>query len=361
MDNRCVAEISLINIENNYKIFKKIIGENKKIIAVVKANAYGHGAVKVATALEKIGCRDFAVSNLEEGLELRKGKIKSNILILGYTPIEKLYLVKKYNLIQTIISKEYLRDVIKSKVKIRAEFKIDTGMNRIGLKPNLESEKLLRKSLKYVRFEGIYTHLSCADYPSMDSFTSEQITKFKNFCNSICDLKFKYVHYQNSIGGVTRFDEFSTHVRLGIMLYGFAPNYDNELLKTIKPAMEFRARISMIKVIKKGESVGYGASYIASSRIKVATVSAGYADGIDRRLSNGGTVIVNGQIAKIIGKVCMDQFMIDVTKVKNVKRYDWVTIFNEQKTAEDLAKEIGTISYEILTNVSSRVKRVYRK
>ena len=233
-------------------------------------------------------------------------------------------------------------------------------MNRIGFKPNDETELLIRQATERLEVNGIFTHLCVCDTPNMDYYTDTQIKTFRDFYLRIKDLKLPFVHCQNTIGGMRKVDDFTTHSRLGISLYGLKPDYDNVIFEGMKPALEWRSVISMIKTLKKGEKIGYGLTYETERETKVATVSAGYADGYNRRMSNGGTVIVKGKKAKIIGRVCMDQFMIDVTDIKDVKPYDEVVLIGEGYTADDMGKDLGTISYEVVTGISSRVSFEYK-
>ncbi|MBR6736852.1 MAG: alanine racemase [Clostridia bacterium] len=359
MLKRSWVTVNLRKVKQNYKEFKKLIAPSQKIMAVVKANAYGHGDIKVSVALEEIGCSDFAVSNLNEAVRLRRGGVKGNVLILGYTPINAIKTVKKYNLIQTIISADYLNKILLLGYKISVQFKIETGMNRLGLPPNNTTKNLIENATQKLNVTGIFTHLSCADESDKTDFTSKQIQTFKEFASSLKHLNFTYVHYLNSAGALFFSDGFSTHVRLGISLYGISPRKNHALPSSVKPVLEWKSVIVMLKTINKGESVSYGATFKATKKTVVATVCTGYADGFSRTLSNGGLVIVNGKRAKVIGRVCMDQFMIDVSHIKNVKVGDIVTIVGKDLTACDMAKKLKTIPYEILCRITSRVHRKY--
>lgn len=361
MQNRSWVNINLKQIEENYKTYKSLIKQNQKIIAVVKANAYGHGDVEVATTLQKIGVCDFAVSNVDEGIKLRENGITGNLLILGYTPINRLFEVKKYNLSQTIISSDYLVAVLKTGLNISVQFKIETGMNRLGLPPNKATEVAIKNSTKLLNVQGIFTHLSTADEPLKRQQALNQINKFKRFATRLKTLKFSYVHYLNSAGGLLLNDGVSTHVRVGIILYGLKPNDNFILPNGIKPCLEWKTVITMIKTLKKGETVSYGATPTTSPKTVVATLSTGYADGFSRLLSNGGTVLVNGTPCKVLGKVCMDQFMIDITSVKGARPYGEVVIIGNKQTAEDIAKQTNTIPYEVVCQITSRVYRIYQK
>lgn len=359
MSNRSELIVDVNTIVNNYKIFCSTLKKEQKIIAIVKANAYGHGAVQVVKALEKAGCTDFGVACIEEAINLRDNGIKSTILVLGYTPARFVDVLQKLDIHQTVVSKEHLSDLVKTGVKVPVHFKIDTGMHRIGFAPNRQTENYIRSSINKLSVKGIYTHLCVADDVECDKFTNEQLVKFKNFIKSIQDLNLPYVHCFNSAGAMYYNDGFSTHVRLGIALYGLKPDWKIALPKGVFPAIEWRAEICMVKKLKRGESLGYGLTFTAEKNMKIATVTIGYADGYSRKLSNIGTVYVNEKKAQVVGNVCMDQLMIDVTGIK-VKMGDNALLICNQYTADDMAKDLDTISYEVVTQISTRVTRVFK-
>ena len=361
MQNRSYVNVNLNQVKSNYKVYKSLIKPHQKIMAVVKANAYGHGDVEVATVLQELGCRDFAVSNLEEGVKLRCNGIAGTILILGYTPINRIFEVEKYSLTQAIFSMDYLTKILSLRLKIKVQFKIETGMNRLGLIPNKQTEKAIKNSLLKLQVEGLFTHLATADDSSMLALTNRQIKLFENFIKRFKKQNFPYLHYLNSAGGILVNNGVSTHVRLGIILYGLKPSSNFELPLGVKPCLEWKSVITMIKRVKVNEFIGYGASYKTNKNTLVATVSTGYADGFSRAMSNGGTVIVNGKKARVIGRVCMDQFMIDVTDIIGVKPYSEVTIIGNFQTANDLALYLNTIPYEVVCQISSRVFKNYLK
>ena len=360
MLKRSWVTIDLKQIVKNYLVYQNNLKPNQKVMAVVKANAYGHGDVEVSKALQQAGCYDFAVSNLQEGINLREAGIKGSILILGYTPFERLKDCKKYDIIQAVFSKDYLDGVIKSGVKVSIQFKIETGMNRLGFEASKQTETLIRKTLKILDVKGFFTHLCVSDDDNMNDYTDNQISTFQTFANGVKDLNFEFVHYLNSAGGMYHNDGFSTHARLGISLYGLKPDYPNVLPKGMAPAIEWKSTIVMIKKISKGDKVGYGATFEATRDTLVATVCTGYADGLSRRMSNGGSVYVRSKQVKIIGRVCMDQFMIDVTDVEGVQPYDEVTILGKEQDPNDMANYLGTIAHEVVCGISPRVVKIYK-
>lgn len=362
---RSWTEINLDAILQNIKLYQEKLPERCKVMAVVKADAYGHGAVEVSRALQEAGITDFAVSNVLEAVELREAGIKGQILILGYTPIEELELLIKYDITQAIISSDYADDLIASNHHIKCQYAIDTGMNRIGLDADKigECEKEIRRVAEKLQFTGLFTHLCVADTPSEDGFTSLQQEKFKRVVEAVKDLHLPYIHSLNSAGGLWHQDGFSNLNRLGIIMYGLKPDYLNSLPAGIEPAMEWKSVISMVKSVHPGETIGYGRTYTVEKEMRIATIPTGYADGYNRALSNKGYVLIGGKRAPIVGRVCMDQFMVDVTDIQDVKAYDEVVLIgksgDEILTADDMAQMLGTIGYEVVCDVGKRVQRVY--
>lgn len=367
MIKRSWVEINLNIIQKNYDIYSKKLHNIVDVMAVIKADGYGHGAVPIAQTLQQNGCNNFAVSNINEAIELREAGIVGQILILGYTPIENSNSLFKYDITQAIISEQYAHDLIATGYNIKCQYAIDTGMNRIGLNaddPNT-CEQEIRKIADKLTLTGIFTHLCVADTAEKEcvSFTKAQINKFKRIVERISDLNLPYIHCLNTAGGLWHYDSISNMVRLGICLYGLKPDYSNILPEGIEPAMEWKSVISMIKTVHMGETIGYGRTYTAEKEMKIATVPTGYADGYSRKLSNKGYVLINGKRAPIVGRVCMDQFMIDISDIQNVKLYDEVILIGKSEgeilTADDMAQILETIGYEIVCDVGKRVPRVY--
>ncbi len=365
MLKRSWVEINLDTLENNFNIYKSHLAEGQEIMAVVKADAYGHGDQQVAKRLDQMGVRNFAVSNINEAVTLRMAGAKGQIIVLGYTPVEAIPQLLSYDVTQTLLSEEFaeyfagaFKSVEKSK-KLKVQFAVDTGMNRIGLDGDDVSlcEKAIRKYYEVFDMTGLFSHLCVADTPAEKEFTDGQIAKFKAVCESVADLNLKYIHCMNTAGGFYC-EPFGNMVRLGITMYGLKPDYDNVLPEGIKPALTWKSVIAQIKTVKKGESVGYGRTFIADRDMTVATIPTGYADGYSRLLSNKGVVIVGGKKAPVIGRVCMDQLMVDVTGL-DAKFEDEVILMGEDYTADDLANSIGTVGYEIICAISKRVPREY--
>lgn len=327
-------------------------------MAVVKADAYGHGDAKIALALQEAGIRNFAVSNVEEAVGLRKAGVQGQILILGYTPPENWQDLLDYDITQALLSEDYARLLAGHGVK--AQFAIDTGMHRIGLDADdaLACERVIRRFANDFVLTGLFTHLCVADTQTQNFFTEHQIAKFQAVADQVADLRLPYVHCLNSAAGLWH-NRYGNLVRLGVILYGLKPDYTNVLPAGIKPVLSWKSVVTMVKTVPAGETVGYGRSYEVQKDMRLATVSAGFADGLNRGLSNRGVVRIRGQQVPIVGRVCMDQFMVDVSSLPQVEIGDEVILMDDSYTADDMAKAAGTIGYEILCNISKRVPRVY--
>lgn len=363
---RCWTEINRCVIIKNYHIYKNLLPNNTKVMAVVKADAYGHGDVETAFLLQNEGVQDFAVATISEAIRLRENGIKGQILILGYTPFCEAKKLTEYDITQAVPDEFYAEKLSKIDSDIKVHFVLDTGMNRIGIDADDAEycEKKIREYKDKLNITGIFTHLCVADSddkPSVD-FTKGQIKKFEVVAEKIKDLNLPYIHCLNSAGGLWHNCNKSVFARLGIILYGLKPCYSNTLPKGIKPALNWYSTVSVVKQVHCGETIGYGRTFTAKKEMKIATVCAGYADGYNRLLSNKFYVLINGKKANITGRICMDQFMVDVTDIPNVKTGTKVVLIgisgNKTITADDMANAIGTIGYEIVCNISKRVERV---
>ncbi|MBR6407188.1 MAG: alanine racemase [Clostridia bacterium] len=372
---RTWADISLDAVEKNYKIIKSRLNDGVKMLCVIKANAYGHGAVRLANIYEELGADWFAVSNLEEALQLRQGGISLPILILGYTDPSAAKLLSDNNVTQAVFSDEYARRLndfaSASNVNVGAHIKIDTGMSRIGfyLHKNEDEDSFRQKisSLKDFRnldISGAFTHFAVADEQKGKPFVNRQFDMFTLGCGIIkeCGFDLRLRHCCNSAGTMCYPEMQLDMVRNGITLYGLAPSdelYDKFGLEQV---MSLRSVISLVKTLHKGDTVSYGRTFTADRDMKIATVAIGYADGFPRLASNKYSVLVNGVRCKITGRVCMDQIMIDVTGV-DAKAGDTVTIFGCDNGSfipvDELSSLIGTINYETVCDINGRVARRY--
>ena len=364
--NRAWIEINLDNLENNITQIKNIIPTQTKIMAVVKANAYGHGMTEISKKLNQVGVTDFAVATLEEGIILREAGIKGNILILGYTNFNNIDYLLKYNLIQTIVDYEYAKRInqMDLKEKLKVHIKINTGMNRIG-----ESYKNIDKLIDIYQMQnleilGTYSHLCVSDSLKEDDklFTNKQITNFFETIKTLQNLGYDTgkIHIQASYG-ILNYPELNCdYVRPGIIMYGvYSDEYENTKTKVnLKPVLSLKARITSIKEITQGESVSYGRIFKADKTMQIATVGIGYADGYPRNLSGkNAKVLVNGNYVNIIGRICMDQLVIDVSNLTKIEDGDIVTLIGEEKQikAEVVAQNSGTITNELLSRLGKRL------
>ncbi len=371
------AEISLDAAEHNFHVIKSHIRPKTKLCCVVKADAYGHGAVSLARLYEKIGADYFAVSNIEEALQLRKSHIKLPIMILGYTPFECAKLLADNHIEQSVYSYDYAEKLNefaeKAGVNIKIHLKLDSGMGRIGFccthgeKDSLELDMAAKAcGLKNLIPHGVFTHFSVAD--EGNDGREYTLNQFKQFTSAIEYLQKKHQitfsirHCANS-GAIFDYPEVQLDmVRAGIVLYGCAPsgkvNCDG-----LKGVMSLKAVVSMVKKLLPGDCVSYGCTYRADREMMLATVPVGYADGFWRSNSNKATCIIKGKKVPLVGRVCMDQLMIDVSSVPDIQAGDAVIIMGEENGATISASDIGdlngTISYEILCAVGKRVPRYY--
>ncbi|MBQ8320971.1 MAG: alanine racemase [Clostridia bacterium] len=356
-------------IVKNYNVYKSALPGKAQIIAVVKANAYGHGDEEIARSLEAGGADFFAVSNINEAIRLRFGGISGEILVLGYTPPYFLPYLTEYDIIQTAVSEEHIEELKKyAPSGAKVHIAIDTGMKRIGL----DSEdcercvKIIKSATSALKITGVFTHFPVADssHEADRRFTKQSLDKFRRIVTDVKPLGIELIHCLNSAGGIAYFDAPFNTVRLGISLYGYSPSPQIKLPLGIKPAMSWKTLVSAVIKVSKGEGVGYGRSFIASQNMRIATLTTGYADGYPRAASNKGFVLIKGKRARIVGRVCMDMMMVDVTDIPDVKMGDFAVIIGNSGTevlsADDIAKCADSISYEILTGISARVERIYK-
>lgn len=364
---RCWVEINLGIIKENYNFFCGLLKPGQHIMAVVKADAYGHGDKETAKALSECGCGHFAVSNIQEALNIRQMvDYDAEILILGYTPPDFFNDLYKHNITQTILSEEYAGLLAANGKRIKCQFAIDSGMNRIGLDADFpeKCEGIIRRYMDKLDITGMFTHLCVADsFKEEDKvFTENQIKKLKAVSSLVKDLNLKEIHCLNTAGGLWH-DVYGSTIRLGIAMYGLKPDYSNVLPNGIRPALSWKSVVSMVKRISRGETIGYGRTFRAQHDMVIATIPTGYADGYDRSLSNNGFVLIKGHKAPITGRVCMDQLMADVTSIPDVRMGDIVTLIgtdgNETISADDMAHIAGTIGYEIVCSISKRVEREF--
>ena len=373
---RTWAEIDLSAICHNYRSLRDKVDAKSNIIAVVKADAYGHGVSKVASTLEDEGVNFFAVSCLAEAEELRSIGIDCPVLILGYTPCEFAKELSDEGFIQTVYSKDYAEELslsaLENGVKVMAHIKLDTGMGRLGFdisEPDFARDVHSICNLEGLDVKGIFTHFPSADFDGDKdgTYSAKQFDSFVDAVNKVEALGFNFEtkHCCNSAGSLTVKDAHLDAVREGILLYGLYPSKETADFVDIKPAMSVKTVVSMVKYLKKGQSVSYGRTFVAERDMKIATVCIGYADGYPRSLGRGGYMLINGQKAPIVGRICMDQLMLDVSDIDDVKRGSIATVFGRDNDAflsvDEIASLCDTINYEIVCLVGKRVPRVYLK
>lgn len=361
------AEIDLEVIAHNCRAIQGVLAKNAGIMAVVKANAYGHGMNEISKVLQKLKIAYLGVATLDEALTLRKAKIRTPILILGSVLPEEAEIAVKNNITLTLCNTELLKalkSIVKDGLKPKVHIKVDTGMGRIGVWHE-DAVKFVKETnkIKAIDIEGIYTHFSIAGRDKF--FTQHQINYFEKILSALEDLGIKVPlrHAANSIACVDWKKSHLNMVRPGIIIYGIYPKRNFPRLIELKPAFSLKTKIAFIKNTPPGRSISYGRTYITQQDTKIATLPIGYADGYGRILSNKAEVLVGGRRAPVVGKVTMDQTMIDVGHMKDVKVGDEVVLIGKQKDdeirIERLARLAGTIPYELVTGITSRVPRLY--
>lgn len=369
---RCYAEISLEAIRHNIREVKKRLPEGVKLLGVVKANAYGHGAVPVASYLEN-QVDYFATATIEEAVELRENGISAPILILGYVSPSQYSDLVEYDITQTIDSYAQAlaleKEAARQNRKAKAHLAVDTGMTRIGFQVTEHDADEAAKiaDLPHIELEGMFTHFSCADQEDK-TYCSMQMEKYDKMTALLAErgVTIPLRHICNS-AGIMEFDDHRFEmVRSGIITYGIYPSEEvkKERLDLI-PALSWKSHVIHVKEVGPGIGVSYGATYVTEKPMtRIATVSAGYADGYPRALSNQGCVLIHGKKAPIIGRICMDQMMVDVTDIPDVQVEDVVTLVgtdgDETITIEEIANPAARFDYEMLCDISSRVTRVYK-
>lgn len=361
------AEVDLKAIEHNFKQVQRRLGKGMKIMSVVKANAYGHGTVEVSAVLEKMGVDYLGVATTDEAMRLRDRGIEAPVLILGSVLPEEAKPAVENNITLTLCNEELLHELkhlTKSGLKPRVHIKVDTGMGRLGVWHE-DAPEFVKKVAKEggITIEGIYTHFSSAGRD--DFFTQYQIEAFEKLVKEIEKhwIKIPLKHAANSIATVDFKRSHLNLVRPGLVIYGMYPKHTFPKLINLKPAISFKTRVVFIKDMPAGRSVSYGRTYITQRHSKIATLPVGYADGYNRGLSNKADVLIRGHRAPVIGKVTMDQTMVDITNIKGVKIGDEVVLIGKQGREEirpeKLARMAGTIAYELVCSISSRVPRQY--
>lgn len=379
MVKRTWAEISLNAIEHNYNVIRNKVADDTKVCCVIKADGYGHGAVELSQVYEKLGADFFAVSNIDEGIEIRKSGSKLPIVILGYTPVSEAENLAEYDISQAVFSLEYAKELSEKCVEedciCKMHIKVDSGMSRIGFmcqefpRDEYSIEEICEACcLPNLEVEGLFTHFCVSDEDAEGrEFTNKQYENFIHVRDSLKKrgVDISVVHCSNS-GAIEDYPETCCDmVRAGIILYGLAPSSKLADRLDLVSAMTLKTVVAFVKEVQKGATISYGRTFTADRKMKIATVPIGYADGFIRQNAKDGYMMVNGKKAKIVGRICMDQTMLDVTDIEDVKTGDEVVVFgtgeNGEPTADSLAENTGTINYETVCLVGKRVPRIYIK
>ncbi|MFS0919832.1 serine racemase VanT catalytic subunit [Brevibacillus sp. 179-C 1.1 NHS] len=369
---RAWADIYLPHVQHNVWEIQRILPKNCAMMAVVKAQAYGHGGWQIARYLNKLGIDHFAVATIDEGIELRKKGVKGEILVLGYTDERRIRQIARFRLTQTVVDDEYAKKLNSYNVRIPVHIKIDTGMGRLG-----ESWARIEKIASMYRYQnlkvgGTFTHLSVADSleASDIEYTKNQIACFETVIEQLREqgIDPKKLHVQSSYGVLNYGELHYDYARIGIALYGMLSSQGDKVNTNIelRPVMSLKARVVQVKHVERGTSVGYGRAYIAQQDSKIAIVSIGYADGIPRMLSlAGATCLIKGKRRPVIGSVCMDQLIVDITDIEEVRQGDIATFIGKDQdgciSAEEMVDQCKTITNELVSRLGERVQRVYHE
>lgn len=374
---RTWAEVDLDAIKNNYLAIRNQVNQKSQIMCVIKADGYGHGAVYLGQFYEKLGADRFAVSNIEEALQLRNNGITKPVLILGFTPASMAKELSENHITQAVFSEDYARELsdfaVKENVTVRIHIKLDTGMSRIGfMYQNTERDKTSLEQIKRVcslpnlEYEGIFTHFAVSDEAEEGKkATLKQFECFKTAVETLesSGIHFKLVHCANSGAVIDYPQAYFDCVRAGIILYGLSPSPKLAGKLNLQPAMQIKSVIAQIKTVEPDTPVSYGGTYVTDKPVKLATVPIGYADGYTRSLGNRAYMTIQGQKAPVVGRVCMDQLMLDISNIDHVQVGDEVIVIGDGKnntmSFDEMAQLTGTINYELVCLVGKRVPRVY--
>lgn len=369
--SRAWIELDLDALRQNVALLQKCVPDGCRLMPAVKANAYGHGAIPIARELNRLGIDCFCVACAAEGIELRRAGITGEILILGYTHPTEFPLLRRYRLTQTVTDYAYAEKIQQSGIRLHVHIAVDTGMHRLGIRCEDIEQIAAVYQMKNLLVDGIFTHLSACDSaaPDCHAFTESQILAFRQVVKALSQegISCKGIHLLSSYGMLNYPEAAESYVRPGIALYGLFSTEDDTRnlheLCPLKPVLSLKARVASVRALYAGESVGYGLAFTADHDMQVAVLSIGYADGLPRELSCGnGSVLIGGQRAPIVGRICMDQTLIDVSQLSDVKQGDTAVLIgvsgSERITAGELAGKCHTIANELLSRLGSRLERI---
>lgn len=363
---RAWIEVNIKNLRHNVEVLKKDMQPGCELMAVVKAQAYGHGAVLTALHLNKMGVLAFAVATVDEGIALRKGGIYGEILILGYTEVGRASELKEYDLMQALISFEYAEMLNNQNIAVKVHIKIDTGMHRLGIASGELSAVRKIFFMKNLKVCGMFTHLCCSDsrHPDDITFTKGQIDSFYGMTDALRNsgIILPKVHIQSSYGLLNYPYLVCDYVRVGIALYGVlsSPDDDTVLKPDLRPVLSLKSRVVLIREVASGESVGYGRSFVARRDTRIAVLPIGYGDGFPRNLSKEkGSVLINQYVVPVVGRICMDQLAVDITDTEGVSVGNIATLLGaggyDELSVPAVANSSGSISNELLCRMGARL------
>ena len=365
---RAWIELDLDNLHHNVKVLRSMLPKDCELMPVLKANAYGHGAVLIARELNKIGVQNFCVATVSEAVELREYGIQGHILILGYTHPQQFKLLCQYDLTQTVVDMEHATVLNEFGQSVQVHIAVDTGMHRLGERSD-DLEKILQIfQMENLTVTGLFTHLCTDDTDRIEDqvYAKRQVRSFYELVEKLRRHGYAPPIHVLSTYGLLNYPEFGgSYARIGIALYGVLSHQEDldRCGLDLHPVLSVKARVVTTKKLSPGEGVGYGLTYVADCETRIAVISVGYADGIPRRLSCcHGKVLINGSEAPIIGRICMDQMIVELSDTANVKSGDVAVIIgssdNQNITAYEMAKQCGTITNEILSRLGERLNRV---
>ncbi|SHO44344.1 serine racemase VanT catalytic subunit [Anaerocolumna xylanovorans] len=367
--SRAWISINKDNLLHNVEEIHTIMPDTCKLMAVVKANAYGHGSIMIASLLNKTGIRNFAVATMQEGIELRLNGIKGDILVLGYTEPSLAEELSQYGLTQTIVDYHYGRELNSKGIPLKVQIKIDTGMHRLGFLAEETEEIISIFKAKNLKVTGIFTHLSTADSlrEADITFTKGQIDRFYTLLAQLKLRKIQVpVHIQSTYGLLNYNGLNCDYARIGIGMYGSLSSAQDKTIiqPDIRPVLSLHSRVALIRNITDGESVGYGRAYCCDGNRTIAVIAIGYGDGYPRSLSDGkAEVIIKGVKVPIVGRICMDQLIVDITGAEGIHSGDIATLIGKEEkesiTAGEVSDKAGTIANELLCRLGNRLPRIY--
>lgn len=364
---RAWIELNINALEHNVRFLQSRLPVGCRLMPAVKADAYGHGAVPIAKELSRLGIRDFCVACAAEGIRLRQAGIKGQILILGYTHPSQFPLLHRYRLTQTVVDYPYAEKLWHSGLKLHVHIAVDTGMHRLGIRCESPEQIAAVYQMKNLSTDGIFTHLSACDSPAPEcrAFTQKQIQAFYQVTETLRKngCRCRGFHLLSSYGILNYPEAAEDYVRPGIALYGVSGGEKMPFGDSLQPVLSLKARVASLRTLQPGESAGYGLDYIAAQETRIAVLAIGYADGLPRELSSrGGNVLINGKKAPIIGRICMDQTLIDISGLSRISQGDIAVIIGasgtQEITAAELAGQCSTITNEILSRLGARLNRI---